>query len=129
MAISTALVLVSLNYDLPFKIYSYSLEHSCVGILTQKKDKEDDRPNAFMRFLLKNVKSNYSNLDKQSFSLIKAVKKFFHYILISKVYAIVLDPIVKSLLMQNELGKRQGKWMAILQEFGLEIQPMKLVRG
>ena len=31
--------------------------------------------------------------------------------------------------MQNELGERRGKWMAILQEFDLEIQPMKLVRG
>ena len=31
--------------------------------------------------------------------------------------------------MHNELGERRGKWMAILQEFDLEIQPMKLVRG
>ena len=31
--------------------------------------------------------------------------------------------------MQNELGERRGKWMAILQEFYVEVQPMKLVRG
>ena len=31
--------------------------------------------------------------------------------------------------MQNELGEGQGKWMMILQEFDLEIQTMKLVRG
>ena len=78
---------------------------------------------------LKNVELNYSNLDKQSFALIKAVKKFHHYILRSKVYAIVLDPVVKTLLMQNELGERRGKWVAILQEFNLKIQSMRLVRG
>ena len=31
--------------------------------------------------------------------------------------------------MQNELGERRGKWMAIIQEYDMEIQPMKLVRG
>ena len=78
---------------------------------------------------LKNAELRYSNLDKQSFSLIKVVKKFCHYILRSKVYAIVPDPIVKTLLMQNELGERWGKWMAILQEFEPKIKLMKLVRG
>ena len=78
---------------------------------------------------LKNTEFKYSNLDKQSFALIKAVKKFCHYILRSKVYAIVPDPVVKTLLMQNEPGERRGKWMAILQEFDLEIQSMRLVRG
>jgi hypothetical protein len=129
VAISMAPVLVSLDYGLPFKIYSFASEHSCVGILMQKKEKEDERFISFMSFPLKNSELNYSDLDKQSFSLIKVIKKFCHYILRSKVYAIVLDPTVKTLLMQNELGKRQGKWMEILQEFDLEIQPMKLVRG
>lgn len=48
---------------------------------------------------LKNVELKYSNLDKQSFALIKAVKKFHHYILRSKVYAIVPNLAVKMLLM------------------------------
>ena len=45
------------------------------------------------------------------------------------MYAIVLDPTVKTLLMKNELGERRGKWMSILQEFNLKIQSMRLVRG
>jgi hypothetical protein len=124
VVISTAPVLVSPNYGIPFKIYSFSSENSCARILTQKKEKEDERPIAFMSCPLKNVELKFSNLNKQSFALIKAVKKFCHYILRSKVYAIVPDPIVKTLLMQNKLGERRGKWIAILQEFDLEIQPM-----
>ena len=34
VVISIALVLVSPDYELPFKIYFFSSEHSCVGILT-----------------------------------------------------------------------------------------------
>lgn len=56
-------------------------------------------------------------------------KKFRHYILRRKIYAIVPDKEVRSLLMQSELGERRGKWMVILQEFDLEMHPMRLVRG
>ena len=45
------------------------------------------------------------------------------------MYAIIPNPVVKTLLMQNELGERRGKWMAILQEFYIEIRPMMLIRG
>ena len=45
------------------------------------------------------------------------------------MYEIVHDPAVKTLLMQNELGERWGKWMVTPQEFYLEIQPMRLVIG
>ena len=75
VAISTTLVLVSPDYQLPFKIYSFTSEHSCVRILTQKKENEDERSIAFMSYPLKNAKLKYSNLDKQSFALIKAVNK------------------------------------------------------
>ena len=75
----------------------------------QKKDGEYERPISFMSCPLKNAELNYPNLDKQSFTLVKVVKKFRHYILRSKVYAIVPDPAVKILLMQNELGERRGK--------------------
>ena len=31
--------------------------------------------------------------------------------------------------MQNELGERRGKWMVVIQEYDMKIQPMKLVQG
>ena len=57
------------------------------------------------------------------------VKNFFYYILRSKLYAIVPNIVVKMLLMQNELGEMRGKQMTIPQEFDLEIQYMRLVKG
>lgn len=99
MEISIALVQVSLNNGLPVKIYLFALTHACVRILMQKNDKEAKRPIDFMSSPLKNAKLNYSNLNKPSFSLIKVVNKFFHYILRIKVYVIMLDPTIKSLLI------------------------------
>ena len=55
MAISMAPVLVNPDYGIPFKIYYFASENSCVGILTQKKEKEDERPIAFMSCPLKNA--------------------------------------------------------------------------
>lgn len=77
----------------------------------------------------KSAEVRYSALEKHAFALVRAVKKFRHYILRSKIYAIIPDQAVKSLLMQSELGEHQGKWMQILQEFDLEMHPMNLVQG
>lgn len=57
------------------------------------------------------------------------VKKFRQYIPRNKVFAIVFDPTVKLLLMQNEMGECRAKWMNMLQEYDIEIQPIQLVRG
>ena len=64
MAISMAPVVVSPDYGLPFKIYSFASEHSCTGIITQKREKEEKRPIPFMSYPLRNAELNYSNLDK-----------------------------------------------------------------
>jgi len=128
-AISNAPFLVSPDYALPFYIYSFASEHTCAAMLTQKRSVDDERPIAFMSTPLKDVELRYPNVEKQAYALIKAVKKFCHYILRSQVTAIVPDAVVKALLMQSELGERRGKWVTILQEFNIEIQPMKLVRG
>ena len=64
VAISTAPVLVSLDYELSFRIYYFDLKHSCASILTQKKDKDNDTSITFMGFSLKNLKLIYPNLDK-----------------------------------------------------------------
>lgn len=72
--ISATPVLVIPNYQLPFKVYSFTLENLCANILTQKKEHEDERPIIFMSFPLKNVDLNYPNLDKNSFALVKEIK-------------------------------------------------------
>lgn len=128
-AITDALVLVSLDYSKPFYIYSFSLDHSCVSMLMQKDDKGSEHPISFMSSPLKDVELCYPNVEKQVYALVCSVKKFRNYILRNKVFYIVLNLAIKILLIQNELGERQAKWVTLLQEYDMEIHPMKLVRG
>lgn len=122
-------MLVIPNYLKPFYIYSFVSYHSCASILTQKGNEGNEHPIAFMSAPLKYVEWRYHNIEKQVYALIRGVKKFKHYILSNKLFSIVLDPTMKTLLIQNEMGERRTKWVTLLQEYDMEIQPMKLVRG
>lgn len=122
-------VLTSPDYKKPFNLYSFASNHSVVGVLTQKYEEDKEKPIAFMSAPLKDVALNYSLLDKQAYALVRAVKKFRHYIFKSQIIAIVPDPAIKNLLSQQELGVQRGNWVSTLQEFDLTIQPMKIIRG
>lgn len=128
-AIIEALVLVSPNYEKPFYIYSFASHHSCAGMLTQNSNQGNEHPIEFMSTPLKDAKLRYTSVEKQAYALVRVVKKFRHYILRNKVFAIVPNPAIKLLLMQNELGEHREKWVTMLQEYDIEIKLMNLVRG
>lgn len=107
-AIVKAPILTSLDYRKPFYLYSFASDHSVAGVLTQKDDEDKEKPIAFMSAPLKDAALNYSLLDKQAYALVRAVKKFCHYILRSQIIAIVLDLTIKNLLTQQELGCNEG---------------------
>lgn len=46
------------------------------GVLTQRNEKEREKPIAFMSAPLRDVGLRYSMLDKQVYALVKGVKKF-----------------------------------------------------
>lgn len=126
--IMQASVLVSPDFDMDFYIYSFASDHTLAAVLTQRRELGEHLI-AFMSTQLKGAELNYSTLDKQAYALVKAVKKFRHYILCNRVHAIIPDPSVKSMLGQNKLGERRGKWMSKLQEFDIVLEPAKIVRG
>ena len=68
-------------------------------------------------------------MEKQDFSLIKALKDFKVYILHSHTVVYVPSIAVKDILTQPDLEGRRAKWIAILLEYDLEIKHTKLVKG
>lgn len=99
LAIVNAPVLVSPDYTKPFYLYSFASEHSCAAILMQRTEEKEEHPIAFMSSPLKDAELRYPSVEKKAYALVKVVKKFRHYILRSKIFAIILDAIVKTLLM------------------------------
>jgi hypothetical protein len=75
------------------------------------------------------VELNYPIIEKKDYALYKEVKHFRYYILKNHTKVIVTHPIVRSLFNQQEMGERRGIWMAVVQEFDLDIKLAKLVKG
>ena len=57
------------------------------------------------------------------------MKDFQVYILHSHILAYVPNAAVKDVLVQTDLERRRGKWIAALLEYDVEINPTKLVTG
>ena len=60
--------------------------------------------------------------------MVKALKDFRVYILHSHIIAYVPNIVVKDILSQDPDGKR-GKWISIILDYELEIEPTKLIKG
>ena len=72
---------------------------------------------------------NYPSVDKQAYTIFKAVKQFRPYILKNRTKVIVPHPIVLSIFVQKELGERRGNWVTSLQEYDLEFKPATIMNG
>ena len=88
-------------------------------MLTQKEDGGDEFPIYFMSTGLQGAELYYSTIDKQAYTVFKAVKHFRPYILKNQTKVIVPYTAVRSLLIQKELGERRGNWVIALQEYDL----------
>jgi hypothetical protein len=68
-------------------------------------------------------------MEKQDFSLVKAVKYFRVYVLHSKIISYVPSSAIKNILTQSNSDGRRSKWITKLLEYDMEIKPTKLVKG
>ena len=71
-------------------------------------------------------------MEKQAYSLVKALKFFRIYVLHSKVISYVPNVVVKDVLTQPDSKGKRGKWIAKIMEYDVEITlstPTKLVKG
>jgi hypothetical protein len=93
---------------------------------------DDDNNKSPVSFMITNIQGaelDYPAIDKHAYVVYKAVKHFRSYILKNHTKVIVPYPVVRSLFTQQEMGERRGNWMAVVQEFDLDIKPVELVRG
>ena len=83
-----------------------------------------------MSISLKNNELKYSQIKKNAFVVVKALKNFRFYILHLHFVVYVPDIVVKSVLTQQDVGcNARGMWIEKTQEYDIKIKPTKLVRG
>jgi hypothetical protein len=58
------------------------------------------------------VELKYNILEKQAYTMVKALKAFRTYVLHSKIIAYVPSSPVKDILVQPDSDGRRGRWLA-----------------
>jgi hypothetical protein len=127
--ITTTPFLISLDFQRDFIIYSFATETIVASILTQKNTKGEELPISFMSKTLHDYELRYLELEKKSLSLINVVAHFWMYVLKSHVISNVPSSLVKILLNQQLREGKWANWLAKIQEYHIEIKPLKSIKG
>lgn len=128
LALSSAPVLISLDYTQDFILFSFASDHTMAAVLMQKID-QLKKPIAFFSRTIRDAALKYNIIEIQALALVKALKYFRVYILHSHILAYVPNAAVKDVLVQTDQEGRIGKWIAALLEYDVEIKPKKLIKG
>ena len=71
----------------------------------------------------------YDITEKKAYALVNIVKTFRCYLVNATVVAFVPTATVKNIFSQQEISRRRCRWVNRIQEFNIDIQVTKLVRG
>jgi hypothetical protein len=108
-ALTEAPVLISPDYSKDFLIFYFASCDTVATVLLQKNDQGQEQPISFYRKALRVTELWYDIMEKQAYSLVKALKAFRIYVLHSKITAYVPSTSVKDILIQPDIDRRRGK--------------------
>jgi hypothetical protein len=128
-ALTQAPILITPNFTKYFYLFSFASEHTIATILLQKNKEQYEQSIFFFSKASRDASLNYKIMEKQAFALVKAIKDFRVYILHSHTIAYVPKVVVKDTLTQDNPDGRRGKWIVIILEYDIEINPTKLIKG
>jgi hypothetical protein len=106
------LVLAKLDFEKEFTIYINATEEVVSIVLMQDDGRGNEKTMAYMSQSLSDDELKYSFIEKHTFSLVKAIEKFRHYILGKHTLVKVPLPAVKFLLSQTYLSGKISHWLA-----------------
>ncbi|KAK4382232.1 Retrovirus-related Pol polyprotein from transposon.6 [Sesamum angolense] len=123
-SLTSAPVIRSPDWNLPFEIMCDASNHAIGAVLGQRIGKE---PHViyYASRMLDNTQSNYTTTEKELLAVVFALEKFRHYLLGTKVVVFSDHAALKYLLSKKEAKPRLIRWILLLQEFDLTIKDKK----
>ena len=109
IALTEAPVLVSPDFTKEFLTFSFASEDTLAVVLLQKNNDGLEQPIAFFSKTLRDSELKYNTLEKQAYSLVKALNFFRIYVLHYKVIASVPNASIKDILTQPDSEGKRGK--------------------
>ena len=104
-------------------MYTLATETSYAAVLTQLNDQQVEAPISFFNSNLQGAELNYSDVEKQAFTVFKSIKHFRPFLLKKHTKVIVPFSAVRQLLIQREVGEKMANWVTSLQEYDIDIKP------
>lgn len=128
-AIMNAPSLTTPNFSNHFILYTFDSQTSYVDVLTQLNDQQIEAPISFFSSTFQGAELNYLQVEKQAFTLFKSVNNFRPFLLKTHTKIIVPFSTMRQLLIQREVGEKRENWVTTLQEYDIDIKPVKIVKG
>lgn len=101
--------LAMLNFSNHFTLYTFTSEKSYIAILTQANQDKVEAPISFFSFNLQVDELNYSDVEKQAYSVFKSIKHFRPFLLKTHTKVIEPFPTVRNILVQRDVGEKNRK--------------------
>ncbi|KAM1908066.1 hypothetical protein ACFX14_027627 [Malus domestica] len=122
--LTTAPIIVPLDWSLPFELMCDASDYALRAILGQRKDK---RPHViyYASRTLNDAQLNYSTTEKELLAVVFALDKFQSYLIGTKVIVFTDHAALKYLVSKKKTKPRLIRWILLLQEFDIEIRDKK----
>jgi len=110
-------ILVSPHWDLEFHVHinTYNL---VIGImLAQNLIKKCDQSIAYASQLFNNIEQNYMMIKKETFIVVYAFHKFYHYLLGNKFISYVDHLVLLYLVWKPQISRKIIRWLLLFSEY------------
>ncbi|GJT81315.1 reverse transcriptase domain-containing protein [Tanacetum coccineum] len=122
--LTEALILVSLDWDLPFKLMCDASNFAVGAVLGKRKDKYF-RPIHYASNTLSDAQTHYTTTEKELLAVVYVFEKFWSYLVLSKTIVYTDHSTLKYLFSKQDAKPRLLRWILLLQEFNIEIRDKK----
>ncbi|GJV09091.1 reverse transcriptase domain-containing protein [Tanacetum coccineum] len=122
--LTCAPVIVSPNWNLPFKLMCDASDFA-VGAILGQKDGKNFHPIYFASKTLNLAQQKYTVTEKELMAVVFAFEKFRSYLILSKTIVHTDHSALRHLFKKQDAKPRLIRWILLLQEFDIEIKDRK----
>ncbi|GKE16202.1 reverse transcriptase domain-containing protein [Tanacetum coccineum] len=122
--LTDAPILVTPDWDLPFKIMCDASDYALGAVLGQRKTKHF-QPIHYASKTMTDAQAHYTTTEKELLAVVYAFEKFRPYLVLSKTIVYTDHSTLKYLLAKQDAKPRLLRWILLLQEFDVIIRDKK----
>jgi hypothetical protein len=125
MALSNAPLISAPDYNRNYILYILALAVSTVGILVQIGDDDHEHVIYYVIKNLSGLPLKYKHEEKLALTVILAVQKLSHYIMLHTTKVVADSNPMQYLLSRWQINGKFSRWIVILQEYDLDFSTPK----